>query len=185
MLGWAGAEFQGLPLLLGVGAGEDAAILPAQEVALLPPHTPPPPELPCRALLLADSFSCRSFSTLASSAWISARLFTLAAPLPPLTVAQLIVLAARCLRSSSSLHLASSLPRASSTSCAARCSLSLSASLRWISARLSWSPSVVLPSCSFLAQGASFASRSCCSLSCSSRSRRSLWSSCSLARAST
>ena len=104
------------PLDRGVGAGEAAAILPAQEVALPDPQGVEA-ELPLVACcLLAFSLSCRSFSTRASSAWISAKLFTLA-PVPlALTVAQLIVLAALARRSSSSLQRASSRARASTTS---------------------------------------------------------------------
>merc|ERR1719400_2883619 len=84
------AAAQGFPLLRPPGAevGVLAAILPAQVV----PDFPEPPQMPAPELLapslaltvLPDiSRSIRSLSTLASSAWISARLFTFPSALSP------------------------------------------------------------------------------------------------------
>merc|ERR1719158_110744 len=98
------------------GVGVFAAIFPAHDMlVLVPPQIEELLEDPTSldlTDLAAFSLSCLSFSTLASSAWISARLLTL----PPLcadTVAQLTVFAARLALSSSSIFLCSSLILAS------------------------------------------------------------------------
>merc|ERR1719154_333295 len=106
---WPLEVAQGFPLDLDCGGvGVFAAIFPAQDMlVLVPPQMEAllaEPECLDLTDLAAFSLSCLSFSTLASSAWISAKLFTL----PPLwadTVAQFTVLAARLALSSSSIFL--------------------------------------------------------------------------------